>query len=146
MTFNLILLLISPIPWVLPRHLLWLSCHTGQVWRGGGNLMSRHTPSCTEARVRAHARTHTRSHKWWKTSWNKTTGSRSDFTGYTRSCETEVEIQIGLTRNVHGLLNPSLEITWSSQVFKSMKIVNIQYDQNITIQTFHHRRAPLFLL
>lgn len=37
-------------------------------------------------------------YEWWKTSWNKTTGSRSDFTGYTRSCETVMEIQIGLTR------------------------------------------------
>ncbi len=28
-------------------------------YEGGRNLMSRHTPSCTEARVRAHAHTHT---------------------------------------------------------------------------------------
>ena len=39
---------------------------------GGRNLMSRHTPSCTEAGVHAHTHTHTHTHthKWWKTSWN----------------------------------------------------------------------------
>lgn len=95
MTFNLILLLISPIPWVLPRHLPWLSCHTGLLWRRR-NLMSRHAAPCTQ--VKAHTPTHAHTPKWRKTSWNKTTGTRSDFTGYNRSCETEVERQIGLTR------------------------------------------------
>lgn len=47
---------------------------------------------------RAHRQTHTDSYKWLKTSWNNTTGSRFDFTGYTRSAKMVKEIQIGLAR------------------------------------------------
>lgn len=59
----------------------------GEIWWA---VTQRHSQKC--------AHTHTHFYEWWKTSWNKTTGSRSDFTGYTRSCETVIEIQIGLAR------------------------------------------------
>lgn len=98
MTFNLILLLIFWYPEYF-QDIYSACCATLARYEGGRNLMSRHTPSCR----------HT--HGCQKTSWNKTTDSRSAFTGYTGSCETEVEIQIGLTRRVQRLPNPSVEIT-----------------------------------
>lgn len=92
-------------------HLIWFCCWSFQYPECFQDIYS--VCRATLARYEksdepSHTIMHTHTHKWRKTSWNKTTGSRSDFTGYTRSCETEVEIQIGLTRKVW---SPSLVIT-----------------------------------
>lgn len=50
MTFHLSLVLNSPIPWTLPRHLLCLLCHTSQVRRG----RKSDEPSRNNTLTRAH--------------------------------------------------------------------------------------------
>lgn len=72
-------------------------CATLARYEGGEIWWAVTQPFSQKCATDEHTLTHTL-YEWWKTSWNKTTGSRSDFTGYTRSCETVMEIQIGLTR------------------------------------------------